>query len=274
MPGLDDALRLLGLSTPFIFAVSAYGLFYWIDIKASDEVKAAIESVLKVTDHDKRQVTAALVAIFDRLYTRPLLHWRAFSRSLLATLVITALYFLEEKTVFHSIVQSITGNDPALHGDEARRELTITLFSNVITDYLSLFIIRKLLIASGNRPVLALFTGSIIGMLFIYVAYSVRFFIFLSPSPFPEPLDRIIAIDHLITPLLFPALVVLAWLPLFGLSLLLLRTMPLIYLAVQKMQWFLKDGKNRPLEAVGYVAGAIVFVVAVVWQHLLKGAVG
>jgi hypothetical protein len=274
MVGLDDALKLLGLSTPFIYAAVAYGLFHWLDAMASDEAKAAIAGVLKIKDHDKSQVAAALVEIFDRLYTRPLFHWRAFGRSLLATLLITALYFLEERTVLYSIVQSIMGNDPALNSDESRHALTLTLTSNITTDYLSLLVIRKLLVVSGSRPVLALFTGSITGMLFIYALYVVRFLLLWAPSPFPELPDRAIALDHLITPLLLPALVVLAWLPLFGLSILLLRATRLINFAVGKMQWLLKDGKDRPLEAIGYVAGGIVFVVAVAWQLLLKGAVG
>ena len=33
-----------------------------------------------------------------------------------------------------------------------------------------------------------------------------------------------------------------------------------------KAQWALKDGKEHPLKVVGYVAGAIVFLVFVGWQ--------
>jgi hypothetical protein len=40
--------------------------------------------------------------------------------------------------------------------------------------------------------------------------------------------------------------------------------------AARKAQWFLKDGKEHPLDAVGYVAACIVFLSVVACQMFFK----
>jgi hypothetical protein len=69
-----------------------------------------------------------------------------------------------------------------------------------------------------------------------------------------------------------PAMVVFAWLPLFGLGLLMLITMRPLSITIEKMQWFLREGKDHPLDAVGYMAGGIVFIIAAVWQFFIRAA--
>jgi hypothetical protein len=85
---------------------------------------------------------------------------------------------------------------------------------------------------------------------------------------------RAILGDDLLNPFypFVPGLAVFAWLPLFGLSMLLLRVVGPLLTLIEKMQWFLKDGKDHPLEAVGYVASVAVFVGAAVWQFAFKTA--
>ena len=72
--------------------------------------------------------------------------------------------------------------------------------------------------------------------------------------------------------LTIPAMTVFVWLPLLGVSILLIRLIEPITWAVGKTQWFLKDGKEHPLEAIGMVASVIVFSLAVVWQVFFKSA--
>jgi hypothetical protein len=67
-------------------------------------------------------------------------------------------------------------------------------------------------------------------------------------------------------------MIVFAWLPLFSLSLMLIRLHNLLSPVVDKMQWFLKDGKDHPIIAVGYISGIIVFIIAAAWMYLLKGS--
>ena len=39
---MEELLKLLGFTTPLIYAGPAYALFHWLDEKASDEAKAAL----------------------------------------------------------------------------------------------------------------------------------------------------------------------------------------------------------------------------------------
>ncbi len=58
----------------------------------------------------------------------------------------------------------------------------------------------------------------------------------------------------------FPAFLVFAWLPLFALGIMIARLlMPLSWI-VGRTQWFLKEGKEHPLKAIGYAAAVIVFL--------------
>ena len=63
-----------------------------------------------------------------------------------------------------------------------------------------------------------------------------------------------------------PAVVVFAWLPLFASGIVASRIFGGFSWITGKAQWALKDGKEHPLKVVGYVAGAIVFLVFVGWQ--------
>jgi hypothetical protein len=69
-----------------------------------------------------------------------------------------------------------------------------------------------------------------------------------------------------------PALAVHFWLPLVALCIVLLRALNLLRVAVGKTQWFFKGGKERPLDAIGYVAATLVFAGAGVLR--LAGLVG
>jgi hypothetical protein len=64
---MNELFKLLGFGTPFIYATATYGLFRWLDAKASDEAKIAISHLLDLKQHDSKQVSAALVEVFDRV---------------------------------------------------------------------------------------------------------------------------------------------------------------------------------------------------------------
>ena len=59
--------------------------------------------------------------------------------------------------------------------------------------------------------------------------------------------------------ILSPAMIIHLWLPLFALSTLIARLVFWILRAVEKAQWFLKQGDAHPLKAIGIVATIIVF---------------
>jgi hypothetical protein len=92
---LTEALKALGLSTPFIYAVAAYGFFHYLDKRASRKATKAISEWIGSLQYDKAAVADALVELFDRLYTRPLFGWRAFVRSAVFTMIMTTIFVYE-----------------------------------------------------------------------------------------------------------------------------------------------------------------------------------
>jgi hypothetical protein len=95
MEAVGKLLDHLGYAAPLLYAAAAYGLFNWLDENLSDAAKAALASTMKFKDYGKEQVASALVEVFDRIYTFPLLNWRAFARSVLFTTVVFVIYILE-----------------------------------------------------------------------------------------------------------------------------------------------------------------------------------
>ena len=270
MAALDDVLRLLGFSTPLIYGAATYGLFHWLDEKASDEGKAALSEALRIKDYDSKRLALALVEVFDKLYTHPLLRWRAFLRSVAFTLIVFVA-FLYEYGVLSRVVYRAS----------SRPIMASILAVNVMSDYCSLFVIRKWLILCGSRPFVALLGGSLIGGLIVMAGTFARGALgfvaagwqlgalALLTTVGPQELARVfftsLTIDYSI-----PAAVVFAWLPLFALGIFVLRLAKPTTAAVGKVQWFLKDGKQHPLEAVGYIAGIAVFLIVAGWQLFFR----
>ena len=89
---MKELLEHFGFAMPFVYAAAAYGVFVWLDNETSDQAKAALASTMRLKDYDGKRIASALVEVFDRLYTVPLLHWRAMSRSALFTIIITAVF--------------------------------------------------------------------------------------------------------------------------------------------------------------------------------------
>src|SRR5581483_8914405 len=249
----------LGYATPFIYAAATYGLFHWLDENLSDEAKAALASAMWLRDYDEKRLAPALVEVFDRIYTYPLLRWQAFFRSLVFTTILSALWLYEIG------VASDTGS---------RLLAAFSLSVNIATDYLSLFIIRRQLRLSGANPLFNLIAGATIGLLLVGIGALVRYvllFVYYKVSynfgygtlrAFVWPL----AYSTFVVAL--PAMVVFAWLPLLAFGIFVVRTVKPLSWIVRKTQWFLKDGKVHPLRAVGYVAAAFVLVAVMTWQAI------
>jgi hypothetical protein len=245
------------LGDPYVASVGygalAYGFFHWLDENASNEAKAALARTMRFRDYKNEQVASALVEVFDRIYTYPLLSWRAFFRSLLFTTVVSAIFLFE------------TGR----FGADASF-LVLALLFNVFSDYLSLFVIRPVLIQSGTKPVINLALGTVSGAAIVVTANLLRFFAIwfkfcngiYSALCVHEPIVVSDAVSHGFGDPTFawPAVAVFAWLPLFALGILIARLLTPFSLIVGRTQWFLKEGKEHPLKAIGYVAAVVVFL--------------
>jgi hypothetical protein len=262
-------------AAPFMYAAAAYGFFHWLDENASDEAKAALARTMRWKDYKSEQVASALVEVFDRIYTYPLLRWRAFFRSLLFTTVVSAIFLFEV----------------------GRRGLTgrtvwwlVALFVNVVTDYLSLFVIRPLLVRSGTKPVIGLTLAAASGAAIVYAANLLRWRLlsyyvcalfvkgnaalslrvslrvslrdcFFNPGVaaiFGWPIHFMPTFVDLFY--VWPALAVFVWLPLFALGILTARLLTPMSWIVGRAQWFLKEGKEHPLKAIGCVAAVVVLL--------------
>lgn len=274
---MEELLKLFGFTTPLMWAGAAYGLFHWLDESASDEAKAALALTMILKNYKNEQVASALVEVFDRIYTYPLLRWAAVRRSLLFTTAVTTI-FLFETTQLHRVRLKY-----------AIEYWPLGLAYNFITDYLSLFVIRPLLIRSGTKPVMGLVLGTVSGAAIVIAANFLRIVAFLlfipllgdsgmcfsawdkyecfnSLSVGTVDLSELIPFALLSYRSLYwvwPALAVFAWLPLFALGVVIVRLFTPLSWLVGRAQWFLKEGKEHPLKAIGYVAAIVVFFATV-----------
>jgi|SRR5262245_3632240 len=276
---LSEVLKLIGFTTPFVYAAAVYGFFHYLDKKASGQAKKAISGWLQPREYDKAAVADASIEIFDRLYTSPLLSWRAFRRSALFTLCMSAIFVYESEnfpSVSH-VIEAGKAEKPltVLQAGQVSAWiiLIVTTLGNMIGDYAALFIIRPLLIFGKRRPIAALLLGPIAGILVVLLAFGL--FIWISVGlikafvEFRETPVSLVSASLVWEALLPAGFVVHLWLPLFALCVLLLRGLSYFRLAVGRTQWFLRGGREHPLDAIGYVAAGLVFVATVVIQNIV-----
>jgi hypothetical protein len=153
------------------------------------------------------------------------------------------------------------------------------LLFNFLTDYVSLFVIRPLLVRSGTKPVIGLALGTLSAVAIVYVANLLRMLVIVIVSDWIEwgysfskvvytIRDSFAAVDaYFVTSFamlfIWPAMAVFTWLPLFALGILIIRALSPLSWIVEKAQWALKEGDKHPLKAIGCVAAVVVFAVTV-----------
>jgi hypothetical protein len=142
---------------------------------------------------------------------------------------------------------------------------------NAVSDYASLFVIRPMLIRSGTKPVIGLSLGAVTGVVIVSAVSTTRLILFtiftiLSGEAGWENIMFWPAMVSYLVPswrnwfFAFPAMAVFAWLPLFALGILTARLLTPLSWIVGRTQWFLREGKEHPLKAIGYVAAVVVFI--------------
>jgi hypothetical protein len=107
---MEKLLEHLGYTTPFVYMAAAYGLFAWLDENASDAAKAALAKTIKLKEVRSAQIAAAFLEMFDRLYTEPLLTWRALSRSAFFTLLVTIIFIRAYRLFSYSLLVGFRPN--------------------------------------------------------------------------------------------------------------------------------------------------------------------
>lgn len=280
---MEELAKHFGILTPYFYAVGTYGFFRWLDNNASDEAKATLAGLVKITEYDQTDVAAALIEVFDRLYARPLFSWRAFRRSMFITILISIIYYYELAAIY-----------PRTHYDPGQYRVTPILFystmfvilaSNILSDYLSLFLIRWWLFFSGNRPFSALVLGSSIGVVAVFAGWVIRGFLLIILVAYQtgsslnnllrivvQTLYSVVVTHHTESGLMLglPAAIVFVWLPLFAIGICVLRVAKPVRWAIVRAQRFLKGGKEHPLDAIGYIAALVVLVGSLAFQCLFR----
>jgi hypothetical protein len=266
---MEKLLNYFGYVTPFIYGSAAKRLFFWLDANLTDEAKAALASTMSLKDIGSEQIALALVEVFDRIYTKPLLGWRAITRSILFTVLVSSAFIFEMERLRPGY---ITG---APIDAEGWYYLASAFGVSAAADYFSLFAIRRALNASGVRPVLGLTVGAAIGIIIVLLGNAVRAVALLLGTAIWESeleisrRDVIAALTSL-TELMVPAMAVFAWVPLLAVGILVVRTMRPLSRLFAKTRRVLKDGSDHPLKIIGYIAALVVFALAFGWQTIFR----
>jgi hypothetical protein len=270
MPELAQVLKLFGFTTPLIYAAATYGFFHWLDKKASGPAKRAISSWLEPREYDREAVRAAILEVFDRVYSRPLLAWRAFFRSAVITLVVLILFIYEFAPSPLDITWRFYYTETVVLG----------IFSNIFSDYTALFAIRRMLNRNRLSPFKAMLVGPLVGICIVLLVASLLAMLVLGlwyiglvlPPPKQVQVQPGFQSGYgvLQRSMSAASLFVHLWLPFFALCVGLLKGLNYVLLATKQVQWFLKQGRQHPLDALGLVAAPLVFLGAVVVQMLVS----
>jgi hypothetical protein len=268
---LKDVLEAVGLGTPFIFAAATYGFFYWLDRNASAQATRAISAWFKGQPHKRIDVRGSIVAAFDRIYTSPLWHLKAFWRSSVLSFGICMAYIVLLYPLF-------TGRYLRIK-PEYLFALIIVFIIVIISDYISLFFVRRYLSVTERGLITSLFLSLITGSIVIaisfgigsalYFAHFLKYGIVTYFSVLAVDLFAEFYTGRGIIEFMYPALLVQLWLLLFATGALVVRLLYAIFHAIDWAQWFLKQGDRHPLRAIGLVAGGLTFAVLVVWKAVM-----
>jgi hypothetical protein len=91
----EKLFDLIGLGVPFYLGAATYGVFVWLDSIASDEATKVISSWLHGRSKHKPDLGNVIINAFDRVYTSPILSFRAFRRSAaISSIIWLLLYFV------------------------------------------------------------------------------------------------------------------------------------------------------------------------------------
>jgi hypothetical protein len=155
------------------------------------------------------------------------------------------------------------------------------LLTNIVSDYVALFIVKRYIVLGKTNTLKALLLGPLIGMVVIMLFFAVRYFVILILAVFALPGDHLARFLNFFylpdlyinsvgaaRPFSLAALVVHLWLPSFGFCVVVLKILNYFRFAVGGTQWFLSRGSAHPLEAIGYVATVVVFATTIAVQHI------
>lgn len=269
---IKEVFRSLGLESAFIYAGLTFAFFAWVDSDISPQVKETISRWINRMSHERTAVTASIVQIFDRIYGKKLLSLNTLVRSSLISIVVSVIFIVEQRIV----------SNPSLRPDQTHL-FAFSIYANVLSDYLSLFFIKKLLVSLPARPILTLLLGTTVAALVIFMFLVFRLsmpVIFAGHLrldweenwmlaaiaailfPFMASIKLVLMHPEVIgMSLVPPAIFVHLWLALMGIAVFIIRIGTYFFRTVSVAEKVLKKEESRPLRAIGYVAALFVFLV-------------
>jgi hypothetical protein len=267
---LDALLNQLGLGAAFVVALPVYSFFKFLDAKASDEANAAIAAWIKGERYESFSIGDAVITGFESLYGEQLFRLRAFFRSAILTTCVVTVYY-----VYLAI--RVNRGSPAVEtvGSVLNQTEFVVLYILpfvIVSDYFSLFLVRKALQTARSNLVasiaLSVAAGSLVIAIVGFIEWKIfdHFFGFLDAlaSRPSSPIENIVSALRIAGPAFFVHL----WLPLFFLGGLMSGAARLFFKAVSAAQWSVARGEQHPLEAIGLMASIFVFLVTVVVQKI------
>jgi len=268
MQFLNQIFASFGLFVPFSAAGAVYAVFVWLDKNASGAATRALSGWIKNQAYRSVDVRAAIRSLFYRIYSYPLLRLRAFSRSATISfcvwLVGFALGFLYNLILLgyeeFAVAAYVTVNTPLL-------------LQLIISDYLSIFVIARVLRSSSRRTTLILIAAFFSGLLIIILSSLISLFSiqilaprfvhyevgteelrkYVASHPYKWELITIVAVS-------IPGMIVHSWLIMVAFGSMVFRLLFYMFEAARWMQWFLKRGSLHPLRAIGIISSAAVFI--------------
>jgi hypothetical protein len=177
---------LLGLGVPFYLGAATYGVFAWLDNNASDEATKVITYWLHGRSQDKPDLGNLIISVFDRIYTLPLLSFRAFRRSAAISSIIWLLFAFVPTIILLS--KSYPSPLIMIHFMWVSQFFIFDRIANlailVVVDYISLFFVRLFLGYGRQHPTGASLLSSLIGLIVVIIGYFV-FTIIVAAYIFP-----------------------------------------------------------------------------------------
>jgi hypothetical protein len=132
-----------------------------LDNKASRAAKKAISDWVAHKQYDASTVGSATLELFYGVYTNPLWGWRAFARSALFTGILTAIASFEFLPTRHLQALAATLMEPVELKWLTYMFATIFI-ANILSDYISLFVVERCLIVGCRKPVAAFVLGPLL----------------------------------------------------------------------------------------------------------------
>jgi hypothetical protein len=151
---------LLGLGVPFYLAAATYAVFSWLDNNASDEATKVISSWLHGRSRNKPDLGNLIISAFDRVYTSPLLTFRAFGRSAAISLISWLLVIFVPRSFSLFGWWNATWEFYKLFFPQ----FVANILAIVVTDYLSLLFVRRFLNFARTNPIAASVSSSAVGL--------------------------------------------------------------------------------------------------------------